>query len=72
MWHAINSSKDAVDIVLLTCTAGEEVARIHTNDPEVRAYLRSRISSELPETTTGPGASPPPPKGYRLSTSTEL
>ena len=46
VWRVISSSKDTVDIALLTCTAGEEIGRIHTSDPQVRAYLRSRTRRE--------------------------
>ena len=46
VWRVISKSKDAVDIALLTCSAGDEVERIHTSDLEVLAFVGSRTSNE--------------------------
>jgi hypothetical protein len=34
-------------VSLLTCTAGEEVERVRSADPALRAFLGDRLSSEL-------------------------
>ncbi len=55
VWRVIDRTGDAVNIALLTCSAGEEVGRIHTRDPQALAFLGSRTSSEQPATATRPG-----------------
>ncbi len=46
VWRVIHRAGDTVAIALLTCSAGEEVSRIHTDDPQVLDFLGSRLSSE--------------------------
>lgn len=43
LWHVVSQGPDFVDIALLTCSADEEMGRLHTNDPAVLALARGRV-----------------------------
>ncbi len=47
-WRVIARSPDAVVVALLTCDAGEEVDRLHSADPALRAYVGDRQRSDEP------------------------
>ena len=47
MWRVVSSTDSEVVVSLLTCTAGEEVERVRSADPALRAFLGDRLSSEL-------------------------
>jgi hypothetical protein len=49
IWQVISRTADGVEIALLTCDAGEEVARLRSADPEVLAYLSNRDRSDQDE-----------------------
>ncbi len=40
LWRVVARGADFVDIALLTCSADEEMGRLHTNDPAVLALVR--------------------------------
>lgn len=42
LWRVMAQGPDFVDIALLTCSADEEMGRLHTNDPAVLALARER------------------------------
>jgi hypothetical protein len=39
LWRVDRLDEDGVDIVLLTCSAGEEMGRVRTKDPAVLALV---------------------------------
>lgn len=43
LWSVVVQGADFVDIALLTCSAGEEMGRLHTNDPAVLALVRDPV-----------------------------
>jgi hypothetical protein len=43
LWSVVAQGPDFVDIALLTCSADEEMGRLHTSDPAVLALARDRI-----------------------------
>jgi anti-sigma factor ChrR (cupin superfamily) len=47
VWRVVSSTDSDVVVSLLTCTAGEEVERVRSADPALRAFLGDRLSSEL-------------------------
>jgi len=47
VWRVVSSGDAEVVVSLLTCTAGEEVERVRSADPALRAFLGDRLSSEL-------------------------
>ncbi|MEZ5186720.1 MAG: hypothetical protein R2720_13325 [Candidatus Nanopelagicales bacterium] len=46
VWRVVARSGGFVDIALLTCSAGEQVSRLHTDEPLVLAYVGDRESSD--------------------------
>jgi hypothetical protein len=46
IWQVISRTADGVEVALLTCDAGEEVARLRSADPDVLAYLGNRDRSD--------------------------
>jgi hypothetical protein len=46
VWRVVSRSGSAIVVALLTCSAGEEVDRITSTDPEVLAFVGRRVSSE--------------------------
>ncbi len=38
-WQVVHLTDDAVTVALLRCDAGEEVSRITSSDPALRAYV---------------------------------
>jgi hypothetical protein len=42
IWRVVQRSADSVEIVLLTCTAREEMGRITTSDPRVLEFVGER------------------------------
>jgi hypothetical protein len=49
VWQVVSRTPDGVEVALLTCDAGEEVARLRSADPEVLAYVRDRDRSDQAE-----------------------
>jgi uncharacterized protein len=47
VWRVVSRTDSEVVVSLLTCTAGEEIERVRSADPALRAYLGDRLSSEL-------------------------
>lgn len=46
IWQVVARSKDAATIGLMTCTGGEEVDRLVTDDPAVLEFIGDRTSSD--------------------------
>jgi hypothetical protein len=46
VWRVIVRTESDVVIALLTCTAGEEVGRLRSSDPDLMRFVGTRISSE--------------------------
>ena len=46
VWQVVTRAAGGVEIALLTCDAGEEVARLRSTDPGVLAYLGDRDRSD--------------------------
>lgn len=46
VWRVIARTQHTVDVALLTCSAGEEVSRLHSDDPALLAYIGSREGSD--------------------------
>jgi hypothetical protein len=46
IWQVIRRGAGGVEVALLTCDAGEEVARLRSTDPEVLAYVSDRDRSD--------------------------
>jgi hypothetical protein len=46
VWRVVSRTDSEVEVALLTCTAGEEVSRLRSADPELMAYLDGRTTSE--------------------------
>jgi hypothetical protein len=46
VWEVVRRAAGGVEIALLTCDAGEEVARLRSSDPGVLAYLGDRDRSD--------------------------
>ena len=42
VWEVVRRAAGGVEVALLTCDAGEEVARLRSSDPAVLAYLGGR------------------------------
>lgn len=45
-WRVLGTGPDRLDIALLSCDAGEQVGRMHSDEPDLRAYVGGRTSSE--------------------------
>ncbi len=48
VWRVLPSPGPALEIALLTCDAGEEMARVNSSDPRLRAYVDGRTGSDDP------------------------
>jgi hypothetical protein len=48
VWRVLSSPGPALEIALLTCDAGEEMARVRSPDPQLRAYVDGRAGSDDP------------------------
>jgi hypothetical protein len=46
LWRVVGRSPGHVEIVLLTCDAGEEMGRLASDHPEVLAYIGDRTASD--------------------------
>ena len=46
VWEVVRRAAGGVEVALLTCDAGEEVARLRSSDPGVLAYLGDRDRSD--------------------------
>ncbi|HEX6886629.1 MAG TPA: hypothetical protein VF143_00875 [Candidatus Nanopelagicales bacterium] len=46
VWRVVSSSEAGVVIALMTCSAGEEVGRLRSADPEVLAHVAGRDGSD--------------------------
>jgi hypothetical protein len=49
IWRVLRRGPASVEIALLTCSGGEEVDRLASDDPEVLRYVGGRWSSEEAE-----------------------
>jgi hypothetical protein len=49
IWQVIARTAGGVEVALLTCDAGEEVARLRSADPELLAYVGNRDRSDQDE-----------------------
>ena len=47
VWRVVSRAAGGVEIALLTCDAGEEVARLRSREPELLAYIGERDRSDL-------------------------
>jgi hypothetical protein len=45
VWRVVSRTEAGVVIALMTCTAGEEVARLRSADPQVLAHVAGRDAS---------------------------
>lgn len=45
-WRVLSRSSSAVTIALYRCDSGEEIQRLISTDPDLRAWLAGRTSSE--------------------------
>lgn len=52
VWRVLGAARDGVTVGLFSCDGGEEMGRIVTADPTVRAYLDARPDSETPDTSS--------------------
>jgi hypothetical protein len=46
VWRVVTRTPSTVVVALLTCSAGEEVDRITSTDPELIAFVGTRLTSE--------------------------
>jgi hypothetical protein len=46
VWRVIARTDTEIAVALLTCSAGEEVDRLISTDPGLRAFIGTRTSSE--------------------------
>ena len=51
VWEVLAENGQELTIALLTCDAGEEMGRVRSADPELKAYVGSRRRSD----DAGPG-----------------
>jgi len=47
-WRVVGGTRASVAVALCRCDGGEEVERITSDDPGLRAYLGGRTSSDEP------------------------
>lgn len=45
-WRVLGTGPGRLDIALLSCDAGEQVGRLRSDEPDLRAYVGERTSSE--------------------------
>jgi hypothetical protein len=50
-WRILGRSPAGLVLALCTCDAGEEVDRLHSADPALRAYVGDRRRSDEPDRT---------------------
>ncbi len=50
LWRVLTRSGSGVQVALLTCDAGEEMARVTSSDPDLLSYLAGRDASDEPGT----------------------
>ena len=48
MWRVLGRADGEVVVAFLTCSAGEEVDRLRSADPDLLAYLGERTRSDQP------------------------
>lgn len=48
VWRVLPVPGPALEVALLTCDAGEEMARLRSDDPRLRAYVGGRSGSDDP------------------------
>lgn len=46
VWEVLGETADELTVALLTCDAGEEMGRLTSADPAVRAYVGGRRRSD--------------------------
>ncbi len=46
VWRLLSRRGDLVEIALLTCSAGEEVGRLVSADPDLLAFVGTRTSND--------------------------
>lgn len=46
VWEVLGESGQELTIALLTCDAGEEMGRVQSADPDLRAYVGDRRRSD--------------------------
>ena len=46
VWEVLGKAGDELSVALLTCDAGEEMGRVQSADPALRAYIGSRRRSD--------------------------
>jgi hypothetical protein len=46
VWRLLSRRGDRVEIALLTCSAGEEVGRLVTSDPDLLAFIGTRTGND--------------------------
>lgn len=46
VWEVLGKAGDELTVALLTCDAGEEMGRLRSADPALRAYVGSRRRSD--------------------------
>ncbi|HEY5186972.1 MAG TPA: hypothetical protein VIM19_19205 [Actinomycetes bacterium] len=46
VWRLLSRRGDLVEIALLTCSAGEEVGRLVSADPDLLAFVGTRTGNE--------------------------
>ena len=51
LWQVVLCEADQMEIVLLTCDAGEEMGRVRTSAPDVRNHVGGRWRSDEPAGT---------------------
>jgi hypothetical protein len=48
VWRVLSTPGPALEVALLTCDAGEEMARVRSTDPRLAAYVDGRTGSDDP------------------------
>ena len=46
VWEVLGQAGDELTVALLTCDAGEEMGRVQSADPALRAYIGGRRRSD--------------------------
>jgi hypothetical protein len=46
IWRVVGRSPDGLEIALITCTGGEEVDRVRSDDPAVLDFVGDRTGSD--------------------------
>jgi len=45
-WRVVSDDGDHLTLSLVTCDGGEEMGRVHADDPGLRAHVAGRTASE--------------------------